>query len=341
MTWRSHAVERRIANSQVVLAPPEIVADVGFFDDPLYLDAIRRAEKNPNKGTLEQVLTPDLYNRWSPLRARFIGAPYDEHARPIIAARDLFQHMVYRVGLTTEETVWNTVVKVAHRKHVKISPVVVELQMDSPDDWINEFTQIPLDQELTCLEKTLARIETDLEPMRHRANLWAIGDVDGLLALTFPDERVACFNALFSVPRFHNQLADAGRQLDEKWLAAADDALSHNESSFAVLPISQLLGQDGWLAKLRAQGYSVRDPDGRDYSSDAPSRREDRYCVGDIPKEALNNRLKWAESLRPHLKAISVMEASVFAPSNSARQCRRRRLRTHPDTVIPCSLNSV
>ena len=35
------------------------------------------------------------------------------------------------------------------------------------------------------------------------------------------------------------------------------------------------------------------------------------------------------------------MEASVSASSNSARQCRRRRLRTHPDTVMPCSLNSV
>ena len=100
--------------------------------------------------------------------------------------------------------------------------------------------------------------------MRHRANLWAIGDVDGLLALTFPDERMACFNALFSIPRFHKQLADASRQLDDEWLAAADNALSHNESSFAVLPISQLLGQDGWLAKLRARGYSVKDPDGRD-----------------------------------------------------------------------------
>ena len=33
----------------------------------------------------------------------------------------------------------------------------------------------------------------------------------------------------------------------------------------------------------------------RNYSPDAPSRREDRYCVGDIPKEALNNRLKWAD----------------------------------------------
>jgi hypothetical protein len=35
----------------------------------------------------------------------------------------------------------------------------------------------------------------------------------------------------------------------------------------------------------------------RNYSSDAPGRREDRYCVGDIPKKVLNNRLKCAESL--------------------------------------------
>jgi hypothetical protein len=42
-------------------------------------------------------------------------------------------------------------------------------------------------------------------------------------------------------------------------------------------------------------------PQGRSYLPGAPSRREDRYCAGDIPKEALNNRLKWAESLKPHL----------------------------------------
>ncbi|HEY6926434.1 MAG TPA: TraB/GumN family protein [Steroidobacteraceae bacterium] len=266
MTWRSHDVERRIASSQVVLAPPEIVADVGFFDDPLYLSAVRRAEKNPNKGSLEQVLSPDLYSRWAAMRARFIGAPYDEHARPIIAARDLFEHMLERSGLTTDESVWRAVVKIAHRQHVKILPVVIELQMDGPDQWIKEFSQIPVDQELTCLEKTLARIETDVEPMRQRANLWAIGDVQGLLAATFPDERIACFNALFSIPRFHNQLADANRQLNAQWLSAADDALEHNESSFAVLPIAQLLGQDGWLAKLRARGYSVKDPDGQQYN---------------------------------------------------------------------------
>jgi hypothetical protein len=51
--------------------------------------------------------------------------------------------------------------------------------------------------------------------------------------------------------------------MENEWLAEADSALSDNESSFAVLPISQLLKADGWLAKLRARGYSVQDPDVR------------------------------------------------------------------------------
>ncbi|MEO7208165.1 MAG: hypothetical protein ABI145_15615, partial [Steroidobacteraceae bacterium] len=33
MTWRSKAVEARIARSQIVLAPPEIAADTGIFHD--------------------------------------------------------------------------------------------------------------------------------------------------------------------------------------------------------------------------------------------------------------------------------------------------------------------
>jgi hypothetical protein len=49
-------------------------------------------------------------------------------------------------------------------------------------------------------------------------------------------------------------------QLAADWLAAVDSALNKNKSSFAVLPISQMLNADGWLAKLRARGYSIEDP---------------------------------------------------------------------------------
>jgi len=57
----------------------------------------------------------------------------------------------------------------------------------------------------------------------------------------------------------------------------------------------------GFLIAFQGAGQCCFKGGERNYSSDAPSRREDRYCVGDIPKEALNNRLKWAESLKPHL----------------------------------------
>jgi hypothetical protein len=36
--------------------------------------------------------------------------------------------------------------------------------------------------------------------------------------------------------------------------------LSQNVSSFAVLQISELLKADGWLDRLRAKGYAVKEP---------------------------------------------------------------------------------
>jgi hypothetical protein len=71
---------------------------------------------------------------------------------------------------------------------------------------------------------------------------------------------LSCFLglAIIGIPR--SVCPKAYTQLSNNWLAAVDSALSKNKSSFAVLPISQLLAADGWLAKLRAQGYSIQEP---------------------------------------------------------------------------------
>ena len=44
------------------------------------------------------------------------------------------------------------------------------------------------------------------------------------------------------------------------WLAAADRSLSEHASSFAVLPMTALLSEDGVLPALAAQGYEVEEP---------------------------------------------------------------------------------
>jgi hypothetical protein len=47
---------------------------------------------------------------------------------------------------------------------------------------------------------------------------------------------------------------------DAQWLAAAEQALGANTSTFATLDIGSLLASDGLLAQLRERGYEVREP---------------------------------------------------------------------------------
>ena len=47
---------------------------------------------------------------------------------------------------------------------------------------------------------------------------------------------------------------------DLEWLAAAEMALAEYDTTLAVLHIRELLNEGGLLAKLKARGYSVREP---------------------------------------------------------------------------------
>lgn len=261
MLWRSRLVEKRISSSQLVLAPPEVMVDVSFFNNSGFRHALTQARKDPGGLTLSEELPADLYLRWQSLRSRYLGNTSYEHTRPVLAAVDLYEHALDQSGLVSDDHyVWRIVERQARSHHVRIVALTVQWHRDRAFDWLREFNGMPREQEVGCLEKTINRLETDLEPMRHRANLWSVGDVEGLRAQSYPDDRIACFNTLFSVFKWDDQLEQAYAGLSDSWLEAVDGALSKNKSSFAVLPISGLLKVDGWLAKLRAKGYSVKDP---------------------------------------------------------------------------------
>ena len=261
MIWRSAAVEARISASQVVIAPPQVTTDVGFFRGLTLLPSLLRARKSPDGLTLEQALPHDLYMRWLALRVKYLGSgDGDEQMRPVVAALDLYLHALDDSGLTNDDGIWEVVEKTARKQHVPILPVTLKLTVDDPKASIREFADIRRDAEVGCLEKTMERIETDLNPMRQRANMWALGDVQGLKAAHYPDERMACLDAFFSVPRLRDQLQRAKLQIDAAWLAAADDALAKNQNSFAILSLAEMLKPDGWLDKLRAQGCAIQEP---------------------------------------------------------------------------------
>jgi hypothetical protein len=260
MTWRSQAVEQRIANSQIVLSPPRVDADIGFFRSLTLIPSLLRARKSPDGRTLAQILPHDLYIRWLALRVKYMGAGDDEHRRPMLAALDLWLHALDQAGLTSNEVVWETIEKVARKDRVPLQPVLLNIKVADARGAIRALDKIPQDAEIACFTKTIERLETDLQPMRLRANYWSLGDIAGLRSLPYPDEEAACLDAFLEVPEYKDQYEKAHQQISELWLSTAEVALDKNVSTFAVLPITVLLKQDGVLDRLKARGFAIEEP---------------------------------------------------------------------------------
>src|SRR5699024_6753790 len=106
-----------------------------------------------------------------------------------------------------------------------------------------------------CFSGTMDRIETDLDSMRARANAWAVGDIDGLRALPYENHYAICQEALTG-SELGKRLGvdDLPRRAAEAWLERVDEALDEHPSSFAMLPMHQLLGAKGLLVELGARG---------------------------------------------------------------------------------------
>ena len=49
--------------------------------------------------------------------------------------------------------------------------------------------------------------------------------------------------------------------MDQAWLSAAEQALRDNASTFAILPMDELLRSDRRLAMLQSRGYTVEPPE--------------------------------------------------------------------------------
>jgi uncharacterized protein YbaP (TraB family) len=263
MTWRADEVEQTIADSQEVIADATGKADIGFFRALTLVPAVLGARKNPDHATLRDVLPPDLYARWLVLKAKYVGHDSGiEKLRPMIAANELYDKALDKSGLVRNGEVWESVKRTAKKNHVRVTEPEAAIPVDDPKQTIEDFKSTTGDLDVACLAATIRRLETDLEAMRQRANAWAIGDVDALKNLPYEDLKAPCIAALEANSRLHKQLDAAKVQIMNVWLTAADKALANNRSTLAVLPMAELLNDtDSRLARLRAKGYTVEEPE--------------------------------------------------------------------------------
>ena len=56
-------------------------------------------------------------------------------------------------------------------------------------------------------------------------------------------------------------LKSVQQRIQDSWVAAAEKSLAANASTFATLPVKDLLDPKGFVAALEAKGYVVRKPE--------------------------------------------------------------------------------
>jgi uncharacterized protein YbaP (TraB family) len=256
MTWRSQAVEDVLAESQQVLAGGvSLDADIGPITALRLYRQWRRVRRIPDGKSLSEVMPPALYARFAALKKKYAPRDRDiETLQPMLAAASLYSTAVDAVGLTSRNDIQRNVSKLARKKRVPVRRTRIELE--DPKGLLEELGNTPMDGQLLCLETTIARLESDIEAMKARALAWAVGDVEALRALPYPDQEAACWSAVTSAPR----LKDVSERASLLWFEAAEEALASNTTTLALARMDRLLGPDGTLAKFRERGYTIEGP---------------------------------------------------------------------------------
>lgn len=256
MEWRSRQVENVLAQAkQVIPARSDVDADIGPISAVQLYMQYRKLRVNEEKQTLEQVLPSDLYQRFDALRQKYAPRQRDMlDRRPLIATGELWREALSRTGLTSRNDVSRKVERLAKARKVPIA--VPKIVIDDPKGVLAEVGKIPREAELACVRSSLARMETDLDAARRKAEAWATGDVDALRSSSSNEQREACWSALQQSPT----ISAIRQQFEDGWFKLAVNAVETHDVSLAVVPINELFGRNGVIARMKARGYVVDDP---------------------------------------------------------------------------------
>jgi hypothetical protein len=290
--WQTREVDTAIAQSQEVLYPGGygIKADIGIFKAMTLIPAALKAAKNPDGATLEDVLPAATYEKWRALKREYLGDDDGvEKQRPMVAEEKLFNAIGRRQRRTVKYYGVDWVVNQAAKKHKVKVRTLPSVSRETPVPEIRGFLKASRKvdfAEAECFGRNLERIERTLElgegPEIAWTNAWATGDLEtlrkpsALADLGREDCVAAAAKALLGDPaidlppevraglqayaRIEELSAQALQEADQKWLDAAEAAIEKNQSTFAVLPINNVMSPTGYLARLREKGYEVQEP---------------------------------------------------------------------------------
>ena len=263
--WEAGQVRQVLREADQVLGAPGIAisAKVGIFSGLAMLPAAFKARHNPEGRTLRDVLPADVYARWLQAKSRYIGRDAGiERDRPIVAAQELYQRALKRSRLGGKPIISPIIRQELKPRGMKITDTAFRITIDDPKAVLKEINAGAL-ADVDCMRKTLDYLDRDLPQAIARANAWSTGDIGALRALPAPtSSEDACLSALGEAEFARKRgIDDIDAKAEKQWISMAAEAIEKHRKTFAMLPMSQALGSDGYLAKLEAMGYEVVAPE--------------------------------------------------------------------------------
>lgn len=272
MEWNAGKVRAVIRRADAILAAPSVVvdADIGFFGKLALAPSLLGVRSNPGGKRLDEVVSPALYSRWTMLKQRHIGRDRSvEQWRPMFAGIELYTHAIRDQGLRSGSLVTDEVQKAIKDRGLVPVSSSAKVKVKNPKAVVKEFKSTQFG-DLECFEKTLDRVERDLPTLAARAEAWATGDVDALARLPNPDLGKVCERAMLGgefAAKYGMDTLDA--QSRRNWIAGAEASLAKHRTTFAMLPMHDVLAPGGLVASLAAKGYAVDPPGVGDELADA------------------------------------------------------------------------
>jgi flavin-binding protein dodecin len=283
MEWESARVEKLIGESQEFIIRPGVANGVATANPLLLPRALRLYNLMvhlPDEKTLADVLPPDLYRRFSILKARNFPRNSGIERQTVSAATSSMQQEILEqenLGpMRMDISRWLKGNKTILRTDTTVGRVhgITAKELKALTAAMKEVVATPAyaKAEVACFEVILAYFEKDLEPVKRRANAWAKGRVDDLVdpAPLYGELRDCMdpFSASTDLPAMQKlvkdypglaspDLVDMRKQSRQKWLDAAENALSRNATTFSMLAVNDIVDKAGLVAQLEAKGYKV------------------------------------------------------------------------------------
>ena len=259
--WQWAQLEQALARSTELLeAPSARLKMPSSLFSRLALQPSARL--NPGGATLQRLLSPDMYTRWEALKRLYLGNDEAlEFMRPIVVAEQLYGKALASAGLTNATDVADMVEKLAHRHGTRVIGVRYELVITHVPTVAGNINQ-EQQQGIACLDETMGLVEHDLPKLTQRANAWATGDMKTLQGFMQQTHYEPCVVAAINGD-FEQQLniSDLPQRIEAAWIDAAQAAMTRNKRTVAILSMEQVMAPDGYIAKLKSLGYTIRPPE--------------------------------------------------------------------------------